>query len=372
MTEKLKDLMHERADGPDFAAPDLTTLTRNGDQRIKRRRAGGAVGALAALAVVGAVVVPQLSGGGNSPGNDNQVAVEPPATNVVTWATGSVIHLGAETIDVGFDVNAFVRTSTGFVFADPQGHVYSVVGGQVSDIGRTDAGHPRLVSDRDDSLAGWVANDGAAPEFVVYDQATGETSAQSGATSAGMGELADESNPAYFYAIDDGTAYWRDERGAVSVDLDSGRTTVIDADARNGFDLIDVENGQIAFHGDGGVKIGTSLEDAKTVPGVLESGGYLSPQATYYAPDAEELVILDVETGRDVTPSLDGYFFSTGYGWLDDDTVTVIALKDSEDAEGGPISLLTCLVSAGSCEVAEENAGTSADFQFPSGEPLDD
>ncbi len=38
MTEKLKQMLHERTDSVDFAMPDLDALTRDGDRRIRRRR----------------------------------------------------------------------------------------------------------------------------------------------------------------------------------------------------------------------------------------------------------------------------------------------------------------------------------------------
>lgn len=367
MTEKLKSLLHEQAETVDFAVPDVAALTRAGDRRVRRRR--GLVGGVAALAVVGALAAPRIVGG--APDSTPVVSEPAPQPAQVTWATGHVLHVGDRTIDVGVGVKAYVRTSAGFVVADPAGVVHSVVDGKVSDVGRTDARHPRLVADSAGTLVGWVERDGDRLGFVVLDQATGRTTRNDDATAPGMGLLADQPDPAYFYAISDGTAYWRDLRGAVAVDLASGDVRVIDADARNGFDILDAEDGVIAFNAsDDGTALGATRRGALMLPQVYGSMGTFSPGAGYYSSDADEPQVYDARTGERVALDLH-YAFATGYEWLDGHRLAVLAQKTGRS----PVQLLTCAVPAGTCDVTVADLGSFDDlqgdgFQLPVGEDL--
>ena len=369
MTQKLKSLLHEQAETVDFAVPDVAALTRAGDRRVRGRRA--LVGGVAALAMVGALAAIRIAGG---PAAESTPVVSDPTPQPaqLTWATGHVLHAGDRTIDVGVGVQAYVRTSAGFVVADPGGVVHSVVDGKVSDVGRTDAKHPHLVADPSGTLAGWVELDGDRPGFVVLDQATGDTTRNDDATQPGMGLLADEQDPAYFYAISGGEAYWRDQRGAVEVDLATGDVRVVDAGAANGFDILDVQDGVIAFNADDdGTALGPTRRDAVMLPQVYGTLGTLSPGADYYSSDADEPQVYDARTGERVALDLD-YAFATGYEWLDGHRLAVLAQKTGRS----PVQLLTCVVPAGTCEVTVDDLGSFEDliddgFQLPVGENLD-
>lgn len=369
MTEKLKTLLHEQVETVDFAVPDVAALTRAGDRRVRRRR--GLVGGVAALAVVGALAATRIAGG-PAPESTPVVSDPVPQPAQVSWATGQVLHVGDRTIDVGVGVKAYVRTSVGFVVADPAGVVHSVVDGKVSDVGRTDAKHPHLVSDPTGTQAGWVELDGDRPGFVVLDQATGDTTRNDDATAPGMGLLADQRDPAYFYAISGGVAYWRDLRGAVAVDLASADVRVVDADAVNGFDILDVEDGVIAFNAaDDGTALGPTRRDAVMLPQVYGSLGTLSPGGDYYSSDADEPQVYDARTGERVTLDLD-YAFATGYEWLDGHRLAVLA----QEARRSPVQLLTCVVPEGTCDVTVDDLGSFDDlladgFQLPVGQKLD-
>lgn len=367
MTEKLRDLLHERAADVDFPTPDLDVLVRAGDRRVRRRRGLVAAGSLAALAVVAALVVPSLDSEDAAPDPAGGRATEALPVGVVSWAEGSVLHAGDVQVDLGFPVLAFVQTSGGYVVVDPDGAVSSLVDGVVTEIGHTAVRSAHLVSDHDSTLVGWVSDEGDVPAFVVHDLGSGSTVLEdSSATTADMGGFADEADPAYFYAIDGDTAYWRDGRGAVAVDVGTGDVEVIDAEARNGFDLIDVQDGTFVFYGEGGVTIGDSRASARPLRGVQESRGVLSPLATQYAPDAEEARV-EGRNGTElqlfVPPE---YSFSTVYEWADDETVRVVALED-EDASA---DLLSCVPSTGGCELLVDGAGTQGDLQLPVGVQL--
>lgn len=367
MTEKLRDLLHDRAADVDFPTPDLDVLVRAGDQRVRRRRGLVVGGSLAVLAVAAALVVPALGGDDTGPDvTDGRGSASLPL-DVVSWADGPVLHAGETSTDLGVTIRAFVQTTVGYVVADADGRVLSVVDGEATPVGSVDAEAPRLVGDHDSTLVGWVDHSGESPTFVVLDQGSGEVVLEdSSATTPGMSNLADETDPAYFYALDGDTAYWRDQRGAVAVGIRTGDVRVVDADARNGFDLVDVQDGVLALYGDQGVEIGSSPGSARPLPGVLEGSGVLSPLATMYAPDAETARVVGTNgTELQLFVPAD-YFFSTVYEWADDETARVIALE-SEDAAA---DLLSCEVATGACELLVDGAGRAGELQLPVGETL--
>ena len=119
----------------------------------------------------------------------------------------------------------YVRTEHGYVVADPTARSgRSPTPASGADRAASMPKHPRLVATTRRPLAGWVDPSGDAPAFVVLDQGTGDVDAvRRGDRRRTWATLADEENPAYFYAIDGHTAYWRDARGAVAVDLDDRR-----------------------------------------------------------------------------------------------------------------------------------------------------
>lgn len=354
MTEKLKRLMHERASAHEFAVPNLERLVRDGTKRARRRSLTLVVGGLAALAVVGGTVV-ALQGAGGSERAEDPVSIPSGPTAPVTWAQGTVIHVGSQQIDVGLPVEAFVRTQAGFVFAS-DGDVYQTDGGDPQKIGQVDRERPRLVADVDNSVVGWVQGGVADSQYVVHDLVGDVTSVQpvlvsdSAATDPGVGR---------FYAIDDGTAYWLDKRGAVAVDLESGSTTVIDPAPSDQFLIIDAESGTIVFRlpesGDAandGTLVGRSLDDALVLPDAYGDAGALSPDAQWYSGDDDSPAVFDTTSGERVSFDVQG--FATGYEWLDADTLVMLAAEQ----EAGPVQLLTCAVPEGTCEVAAEDLGT--------------
>lgn len=374
MTETLKDLMRDRADAVDFQAPDLSAITRDGSRRVRRRRLGlAAAGGALTLAVAVPLALTVGSGTPDGTVKDDSGVVAGPSTTggefsrgPLTYAVGSEIHYGDRIVDAGVPVDAFVQTTAGFVVASA-GDVYEVDGSGAQKVGEISVESPRLVSDEDGTLAGWVQA-GKQPSFVIQDLAADVTSVEAVEGSADPKELADGEDPAYFYALDDGVAYVRDSRGAVAIQVSTGQARVVDAEAINGFDLIDAQANQVAFYGNDGVSVGPTKQSAAPLLSVLESEGKLSPDATYYAPDAENLRVVTVRDGADATPALSGYFFSTAYGWLDDTTVAVIGLKESEKS---PVALLSCSVTERTCAGSVE-IGSINEVQLPVGFTLGD
>lgn len=358
MTEKLKRLMHERAALPEFDLPDVDHLVAAGTRRARRRTGSVVAGGLASLAVIGGVVATVQLAGDDRPRGEDQVAAPTP-TREVSWASGSTIHLGDATLEVGRRVEAFVSTADGFVFASG-GDVYEADGTDVQKIGQIDRQRPHLVADEDGSLAGWVQRGGEDPAYAVHDLAEGVTSVNSMPLPAGGGG---DQPGAYFYAIDDDTAYWLEERGVVAVDLGSGDVAVLFPVPSETFTITDVETDTLAFQlpdtGDAGIA-GTFVggpDDAVSLPEAYGDSGALSPDARWYSSDADEPTVYDVASGERVSFDLTG--FATGYEWLDQDTLVMIAAEQ----DTGPVDLLTCEVPAGTCEVAVDDLGTFEELE---------
>jgi hypothetical protein len=367
MTEKLKDLMDDAAD-LEFAPVDLDAVTRAGDRTVRRRRGVTGLAALATAAVVGGVAYVGLPGGEAA---REQTPVVSVATGQVSYVLDGTLHTESGSWPLGHPASAYVTTDAGVAYADPQGRVHAEGGD--APIGHTDARFPRLVADGEGSLVGWVDTSGARPVFVVHDLASGtEVMRSDEFTEPGQDSLADGRDPAYFYAIDGRTAYWRDGRGAVAVDLDSGGVRVVDANARNGFDILAVEDGLIASDaGDAGTRISTDVTGGLVIPGVYGSLAVLSPDARWISVDADEPQVYDARDGSRVDIDVQGRVFATGYAWLDDGTLAVIAAR----SEAGPAELLRCRVPQGDCSVAFGDLGTfeelqDGSFALPVGESL--
>jgi hypothetical protein len=362
MTEKLKDLMHEQASSVDFDLPDLDTLVRDGDRRLRTRRLGVVGAGLAAAAVATAVTLAAVGGGTGSRAVDP--AQQAPATAEVTWVTGSVLHVGTRTVDLGHEVRAYVRTGDGIVFADPRGRVHSWTdGAEVSAVGRTSARRPHLVSDDETGQAAWVDVSDGDKTLAVLDR-------------DGVRTVRDDENLSRVYALDAGTAYLLDDRGALSLDLASGRTTVLDPDATGDDEILDAEDGRIAFNtpGEGGTEIGARPGTGVQLPEGYGSSGRFSPDARWFSLDADEPMIYDARTGERLRFDV-GRGFATGYEWLDNSTIAMLAASEPDTA--AQAELLTCQVPEATCETVESQLGTFDElvehgFALPVGRAIDE
>lgn len=363
MTEQLRTLLHDKADGVDFAAPDLDRLTADGDRRIRRRRSALAGGVLSVALLVGAVAVL-----GDRGGDDGSPAVahSAPATREVTWAKGSVIHDGDRTVDVGRQVRAFVETSVGYVVADPGGKVWSVVDGHATEVGTASAQHPRLVADPAGPLAAWNTPSFEGQQVNAIDQSTGRVSSPVSAPHL----------PGELDALSGATVYFHDKRGAVALDLITKDERVVDpvADEREspqGQGVIAAHDDVLALRGEGGTLVGTSRDHAVLLEQAYGSIGTFSPDGAYYSNDADSPSVWDVRTGKQLAlPGMDDYAFATGFDWLDDRTLVLIA----EKGKGDPMVLVTCEVPGGSSchQVATLGSLDHPDYQLPVGQPIDD
>ncbi len=369
MTGLLKDVMDARADALDVPDLDVAAMVRDGDRTVVRRRrtlAGGLVAA--SLVVAAGIAVPSLLPSGDG---DDTVAAGTHSYDLA-YAEGTTIHDGPRTIEAGVRISALVQGISGYVVADRQGRVHTVVDGETTQVGllaATDRG--RLVSD--DDVVAWVdAADGGT--LSVLDLATGERAdvpvdAFPGEpVPAVIGQV--DAVGADIAAVDGRTVYVSDSRGVMAWDaLDDEEPVLLPGVEST---VVDVEDGQIlqvvrSFvpEESGGsttmvqveeLRIGADLEDTTLLPG---TGGRLSPdgrRATTYdrvsragAPTATATVVGDVsgDTWTPVDPR--GYQSLTAYQWLDADTF--VASAGTYTADSAREDLVSCEASTAECTV---------------------
>lgn len=373
MTETLQSLLHDRATAPDFAVPDLDAVRTAGRRRRRRQYAGAAAGSaavVAALAVVTAVSLSAVGGGTESTAPDVAApggGADAPVAG--SYAVGTVIHDGDRTIDVGHPVRAYVETSSGYVTADGRGRVWSVVEGRVEQVGLTPDEELRLVSDPTGPVAAWL--DADSPHVVAFDQATGELDDYrvSLITPKGLDNVA----AGHLYALDGEDLYVRDGTDAVAIDLATGERRTVDRGVTGGNDVADAAGGQIAFTTTGQdgateVGVGPARDETRDAFAVEDASSFLlSPDAAYLAGSDDDGLVYDTRTDDRITLDLPGFF--EPYAWVDATTVAVIA-TDAADGSG-PLRLLGCDVTTGSCDTVLAEMGTYDDaegFALPTGE----
>ncbi len=363
MTGNLNTLLHDQADGVDFADPDVEALVRAGDRRVRRRRTVVAAG-VAAAAVVAVTVVSQVLPGGRQavpepagPTYPVEVRDEQPMFTI-----GSLVVDGDRRVRMERSVDSLVRTQLGWVYRSGT-RIYSYVDGVTVRLGGRATG--ALASDPDGVLAAWEEVSAGTTRIAVVDLRSGEVTRPDVEVD---GVRTDSSSELELHDVDGDVVYWRDDRGGVAHDLATGDQRLLDES-----DVMDVENGVIAWSGAPATQV---TSPSGTV--ALEGGdvGVLSPDGAWYA--ADDVVgffgrpgFADTRTGR-ATP------FDTGAdrddivevaGWLTATTVSVALIAEADDA---PDRLLTCTVPDGSCSQVVDDVGSYSDERgvgrtFPGG-----
>jgi hypothetical protein len=364
MTGLLSDLMRERADVLEAPHLDVTGIVREGDKRVRRRRTA-VVGGVAALGVAAALAVPVVLGGGDGPTavDRDPELVAAFAAHSPSYAVGSEITIDGITFDVGHTVRAYVQTDAGAVFSDPDGMVWAADGATVEELGRINAEVPHLVADG--TRAAWVTP-GDIPAFTVFDQSTGETVRDPLQNVDGMSDVRDGKNSAVVYALDGETAYVKTQQGAAAWDTATGDLTFLDTEA-NGFSIIDAEQGQIVYtRDDQGIFVGSDLRNGTKVD--LWTAYLLSPDGRYLLgePESDDVRVYDIARGQSLPKDDLGYEYLGGYDWIDADHYAAIGFTETNGE--GPIDVLSCTVSSGSCDKVAEDIGTlEGGFTIPMG-----
>ena len=362
MTDLLTDTMRQRADAIDRPMVDIDAVMKAGDRRRRRRSTLAAAGAAAVCAIVavGAVQVVGTSDGAQAPGYaDGATFVDRKAT----YATGSTIHYGDEKIDVGEEIRSFVQTDDGFVLADPTGQVLFTNGESARPIGKADE-EGRIAADESGSYVAWVdtSDDGPA-EFVVYNTSTSKEIVR---TSEGNrpGNGTPVGGVPNVIALDGEHAYVRNAKGFARIQIPSGHSELLRRGAGNDSEITAVENGQRLRR----VLIGNPDDGEADSPWpvmrrfgqidgllVVAGGRDLSPDAHYVTSDANDSEqLFDTQTGDEVELDTSEYGFQAVSQWIDNDTVSLGVLEDP-DAADPDVSMLTCEVPSGACDVAAED-----------------
>lgn len=332
MTDLLTELMHDKADS--VGAPDLDVLAmvREGNRRVGRRR-NAVLGAGVAAVVVAAIAVPTMVVNGRDTARD----VQPTsifATPQPAFATGSTVHVGDRSFDVGRRVQALYVTTAGIVFADDAGTVFATDGtARPEEIGNADLSHGSLVGDG--SRAGWIEQqDGRPPVFTVWDQTTGKRQTLEFDTA---GEGATEYDASLF-AIDGDDVYLRDARGMIRWDVESGDLTGLGRP--QGAEISDVKSGVIAhtlprdpenpveFEVFAGTDFGGGTPLDLVQPSTLNPSGTMLLGQLY----DEIAVVADTSDGSITPLDTPAYDQLNPYSWLDDDTFAAVGLKLDTDS----------------------------------------
>ena len=387
MSHLLEETLREQADAQTPPHFDVHRIITAGEGRARRTRmASGLAAGVAGVLVAGGLGLALTDAGARDRGTQVAEQVDDERTEQVqqrrfaerrpTYAQGSVIHVGDETIDVGEEIQTFVQTDDGFVFTTADGSVHLTDGTAFWDIGSTHPGPAYLKTDDSGSLVAWVEREpGELPSLVVYDTAEiAEVLRTDEGTTSDMTVFRD-AKAAFVYALDDGVVYWHTAEGLVAVDVDTRESDLLLEGG--GFDVLDVADGRFAHMTGDSERMHVS--DDLSHPGPRMPAGWdgdLSPDARYVASnEGWQTAVFDTRTGREVTPEAHGYDVGYTYAWLDDTRVAMFGGRPTGQ-DSGTVDILECSVPDGTCEVVAEgvdevtSAEEGVDLVLPTGERL--
>lgn len=400
MDKNLRNTMERHAHTMDDSRLDLLAVMAQGERRVRRRRwtAGIAVAAVAGAVAFAAPLGWNALGGEGA--DDSQALVAGQETAGIVWASGSTIHAGDTSVDVGHEVHAFVATTGGYVFVDPDGAVWSWDGNEVRREGAThvtDYETQLLVSDG--ATAAWL--DARAEKYVAVELAADgtevwevpadvppinrparnnddETSVNEKEATPGRGGF--EEVESGVRALVDGDLVAVDARGIIRIDLGSGEVQTISVDPLS-MEINDGEGDQllVTTYEDGSRREATYLTDdvadlGKPLP---VRGGDISPGGAWVmsensARSSDDFTVVDVATGETREPAAkERYDFFTGFAWTDGDHYVAIGMDQrkgrgaDEADEEWTIEFLECAV-GGTCEKAPQELSSDG-FQLPIG-----
>lgn len=350
----LPTLLHDRADRAHLAPVDLDAVVRAGDRRVRRRRLATYGATLAVAGVVGGTA---LLGGGD---DGARRAVDPAAPTTgadaagASWYLDGRLHHDGTSTDLGLDVVTYVRTASGFVLVDTDDVVWSWTGtGDPERVGVAADAQPRLAGDPDGDRAAWVGATAPDRGVVVLDQASGLTTELNG---LGAGEAA-------VTAVDGERVWWHE--GARSLTwsvVDGGEPQRLP----DGTTVLAAQGGRIVHQVDGQpvrTTTGTPGPGDTVLDEEYRDVGALSPDGALWSADADEVGVVRTSDGSAVPLEVDAPF-STGYEWLDEDSLVVLTGEGDPD-DGGSMTarILVCEVPDGGCTDVSGELGTFDDLE---------
>jgi hypothetical protein len=373
MTGQLGTTLRSRADHLAPWNADLEAIVRDGERRVRRRRAAVAGGVAGMLAVVGGATAVGVRAHTTQPQPADQ------DTRPLTYAVGSVIHSGDSQVDVGMPVDSFVAFTGGFLFSHAE-HVYEAKNGDVHEIGDLANATTPLVAGEDGREVGWWAGRSidlwpAFPEAQGHPNglhnmlADGWPADSPPTVRASWGGFLWVTN-----GVDTEVVYLDPPDGPYeSWDIRSTDPSMIqDAAARrllirvgDGMAVVDanlphhlnpIEN---SFHTKADL-----VPDAPQVRGV--STGDLAPDAQHwFTTEGGHFAVYASDDGSAQQPEHEGFDGVTPYQWLSGDTIAALARRTGHP--DGPVSILTCRVSTNACAVSLPDVGPAAGIVVPNG-----
>lgn len=344
----LKETLHERADRLTPAVINYDAVMAKGDRQVRRRRAGWMAGAAAVAAL--AVGASSLVTPGSEHRKDNDTVTASTLPELPSYAVGSVLHRGSETVDVGREVHALVITSRGAVFTDATDQVYALVDDIVTKIGTAYAGdfNRLLVVNVDGDRVAWITEQDTRFTVSTYDVPTGKVSdvpLDQRGTEPEVRALDGESiyvqdGPRVLKVVGDQLEVIKTDRSAEIIDARAGSVSYLYLVRCEECHLVEVERP--------GGRGETRLTDViRTV---------MSPDARYsISNDDDRARLYDNATGEGRDLSLPGWWYLAPYGWVDHDTIAGLAIEQKGDKQ---VSIVTCETSDATCQVIARGVGT--------------
>jgi len=375
MTGQLRSTLEHRAERLDAWDVDLAAVIRHGDRRVRRRRATFASGLAGALVVAGGLAAFAGHGDRTTP---------PPAdenAKPLTYAVGSVIHTGSDTLDVGTKVESLVAAKSGFFYSGPDRTVYVWRNGHAQALGHLADSSTRLIGSDDGVNVAWW--DGK--EIVAW---------------PGMRKPVETfrgPRPRYWESLhivqavsDERMWFWDGHRTWTANVLPSPSSAVWPdkaftsagsvQDAAGDRVLVRIGDGLAVMRDNlyphrvgqlSGWRPGSDLSTATgRVAGV--SSGDLAPDGRHWFSEdtGHAFTVYDSTSGKgEAIKPPPGLTEATPYQWLGDDTIAAMGFVHS-DEPGATVSLLTCRVSTGDCTVDVDDAGTADQVVVSDGRPV--
>jgi len=351
--------------GDQLAPPSLDSLRETARRRGRRARIASVGVSAAAVVAVTATAVVLTPDDDPDPRPAEPSRVEETSTRPLTYADGSTIHYGDQTVDAGSPVSELDLTDDGVAFRTEDDRIWFTDGTSIDEIGaRGEPVEPAgeleawaMRSDFTDGRStGWIVSgnsgsnlmwfdftDPGTPEVVVFDTSTDEELLRAGIdipSGSWTGPHSVTEDSAYFFRDPDPVA--DDEMPQVRLDLTTGAQTRISSEeyladagsrparsfqishAEQGFELYEIVEGagrQFDVHH--GRLRPMGMQPIEVRDGL--TGGRLALQAPNGYPDTNPIWLVQ---------------------WLDDDSVVIF------DPIGDQDQLLVCPVPRGACEVA--------------------